>query len=243
MTWLAANQTAGGVYPFLFTYSPDINGRAVAPQMDTPANRITWGGCITTHNFLTSLMSANTTGTYQAFYGYYKTCFYNSVPAPNYLMAAVVGDLQEQSLGETTSIVAEPSVLSSAASEFSNLQAILNTVEQFVQTPFIWGSYRIVIMPPSFPMGGASQPLLSFLSQTTIVGDQSQEYVLVRSVAQQWTGNQVTPNNWEDFWLNEGFTTYVERMVMAQLFDQNFAYTEAFSGNISLASQVTVYGA
>jgi len=101
-------------------------------------------------------MSANTTGVYQAFYGYYKTCFYNSVPAPNYLMAAVVGDLQEQSLGATTSIVAEPSVLSSAATEFNNLQAILNTVEQFVQTPFIWGSYRLVIMPPSFPMGSAS---------------------------------------------------------------------------------------
>jgi len=77
--------------------------------------------------------------------------------------------------------------------------------------------------------------MLSFLSQTTIVGDQSQEYVLIRSVAQQWTGNQVTPNNWEDFWLNEGFTTYVERMVLAQLYDQNFAYTEAFSGNISLS--------
>jgi len=94
VNWLAANATAGGVYPFMFTYSPDINGRAVAPQQDTPANRITWGGCITTQNYLQPYMSANTTGVYQAFYGYYKTCFYNSVPAPNYLMAAVVGDLQ-----------------------------------------------------------------------------------------------------------------------------------------------------
>lgn len=88
-------------------------------------------------------------------------------------MAAVVGDLQYQDIGETTGVIAEPSVLASAALEFNNTQNILNTVEQFVQTPFIWGSYRIVVMPPSFPMGGASQPMLSYISQTTIVGDKS----------------------------------------------------------------------
>ena len=58
----------------------------------------------------------------------------------------------------------------------------------------------------------------------------------MREVAQQWTGNQVTPNNWEDVWINEGFTTYVERMVQAQLWDLNFAYTEAFVGNTSMSS-------
>ena len=72
-------------------------------------------------------------------------------------------------------------------------------------------------MPPAFPMGGATQPMLSYHSQTTIVGDKSQEYVLVREIAQQWTGNQVTNNNWEDVWLNEGFTTFVERHVLAQI--------------------------
>lgn len=173
VTWLNANQTAGGVNPMVFTYSPYINGRAIAPQQDTPANRITWGGCITTQNYLQPYMSANTTGVYQAFYGYYKTCFYNSVPAANYLMAAVVGDLQYQQIGETTGIIAEPSVLASAAAEFDNIQAIVDTTENFVQTPFIWGTYRLVVMPPSFPMGGASQPMLSYISQTTIVGDKS----------------------------------------------------------------------
>ena len=64
----------------------------------------------------------------------------------------------------------------------------------------------------------------------------------MREVAQQWTGNQVTQNNWEDVWINEGFTTYVERMVQAQLWDLNFAYTEAFVGNTSMSSQVNIYG-
>jgi len=111
VTWLSANQTADGNFPFMFTYSQDINGRAMAPQQDTPANRITWGGCLTHENFLSAYMSANATGTYQAFYGFYKSCFYNSVPTANYLMAAVVGSLSMEQVGATTYVIAEPSVL------------------------------------------------------------------------------------------------------------------------------------
>lgn len=125
VTFLDASQTAGGVNPFMFTYSWEISGRMVAPQQDTPANRVTWGGCITANNYLTSYMSANTTGVYQAMYGYFKTCFYNQVPMANYLMAAVVGELSSQQIvnfgGYDTYIVAEPSVLASAVTEFSNL--------------------------------------------------------------------------------------------------------------------------
>ncbi len=88
-------------------------------------------------------------------------------------MALVVGDLTYESLGATTGIIAEPSIIEAAAAEFNRTQAIFNTVEAYVNTPFIWGTYNIVIMPPAFPMGGASQPMLSYLSQTTIVGDGS----------------------------------------------------------------------
>ena len=97
-------------------------------------------------------------------------------------------------------------------------------------------------MPPAFPMGGMSNPMLSYTSQTTIVGDKSQEYVLVRNLAQSWTGNQVTPSNWEDYWLNEGFTTFVERHVLAQLYDYNFAATEAYVGNNTLATETQIIG-
>ena len=70
-------------------------------------------------------------------------------------------------------------------------------------------------MPKAFPMGSMENPLLTFISQTTIVGDKSQEYVLVQDVAHQWTGNIVTMQNWEDFWLNAGFTIFIERHVDA----------------------------
>lgn len=129
ITWLYPNQTDGGVWPFVFTYSDDINARAIAPQQDTPANKITYGACVTVDKRLRPYMSANITGTYYAFYGYYKTCFYNQIPIPNYLMALVIGDLEYTSLGDNTGVLAEPSITAAAVEEFSRLQAILDTTE------------------------------------------------------------------------------------------------------------------
>lgn len=67
-------------------------------------------------------MSANKTGTYNSVYGYYKHCFYNSIPIPNYLMAITVGQLAYQSIGPTTGIITEPSQLERCAAELSDLQ-------------------------------------------------------------------------------------------------------------------------
>jgi aminopeptidase N len=158
-------------------------------------------------------------------------------------MAAVVGNLAYQSLGEYTGVIAEPIVLATAAQEFSNLEAIVNTVTNYVQTPYIWGNYTIIVMPPSFPEGGTPNPLLCYTSITTITGDKSQEYVLVRTAAAMYTAAQVTPNNWEDYWLNEGITTFIERHVQAQLWDATFAATSAYVGNNSLSTATFIIGA
>jgi len=43
----------------LFTYTLDTYGRQIAPQQDTPSNRITWGACVTIDDTYTPFMSAN----------------------------------------------------------------------------------------------------------------------------------------------------------------------------------------
>ena len=39
---------------------------------------------------------------------------------------------------------------------------------------------------------------------------------------------------WEDFWINAGFATFLERKVTSRLFGGDFANVEALSGSLSL---------
>ena len=36
-------------------------------------------------------------------------------------------------------------------------------------------------------------------------------------IAHSWTGNLVTNSTWEHFWLNEGWTVWLERKIMAKV--------------------------
>jgi leukotriene-A4 hydrolase len=46
-------------------------------------------------------------------------------------------------------------------------------------------------------------------------------------MAHSWTGNTVTCRDWESFWLNEGFTVFIERHVSGELYGKDFALVEA----------------
>ena len=42
---------------------------------------------------------------------------------------------------------------------------------------------------------------------------QSNADVIAHEIAHSWTGNLVTNKSFEHFWLNEGFTVFVERKI------------------------------
>jgi len=58
--------------------------------------------------------------------------------------------------------------------EFSGLESWFDTVSAyFPRNPYAWPKYDILVLPPSFPMGGMENPMLTFASPTVIVGDKS----------------------------------------------------------------------
>ena len=117
-------------------------------------------------------MSANDTAVNAINSTHNESLFKCSIPIPSYLMAIVVGDIEYRSLGRRVGVITEPSDLDRVANELESLETLLDTTEAFL-TPYIWGTYTVVILPPSFPFGGMENPLLTFASPTIIVGDKS----------------------------------------------------------------------
>jgi leukotriene-A4 hydrolase len=141
------------------------------------------------------------------------TDFEMNIPIPSYLLAIVAGNLEERQIGPRTYVITEPENIEASATELEDLEASLIMAEEYL-FPYVWGTYKIVIMPPSFPFGGMENPLLTFASPSIIVGDKSGVTVANHEIAHSWTGNLVTNMNWDNFFLNEGFTRFVERKLM-----------------------------
>jgi len=93
--------------------------------------------------------------------------------------------------------------------------------------PYVWTSYDILVLPPSFPFGGMENPCLTFATPTLLSGDKSNADVIAHEIAHSWTGNLVTNFNFEHFWLNEGFTVFVERKIVGRLHGEAYRHFSA----------------
>ena len=225
----------------MFTQCEDINCRSVAPLQDTPSNRITYEAAITAKKEFVVKMSANETSVQAVDDTYNKAEFSCAIPIPSYLIAIAIGDIEYRSLGSRVGVITEPSQMDKVATELEDMGDLLDAVEEYMG-PYIWGNYTIIVLPPSFPMGGMENPLLTFASPTIIVGDKSQVYVATHEMAHSWTGNEVTCLNWETFWLNEGFTVFIERHVSGEIHGEDFSKVSALLGNTSMWQDMENFG-
>jgi hypothetical protein len=61
---------------------------------------------------------------------------------------------------------------------------------------------------------------------------------MAHELAHSWSGNLVTNATWSDFWLNEGFTTYLENRIVEVLYGADVAAMEVLLGQQALRRKV-----
>ncbi len=216
LQWLNPEQTIGKQYPYLFSQCQAIHARSLLPCQDTPSVKATYKANVTVKAPMTVVMSANIMALVKSEGDLNHFVFEQTTPIPSYLIAIGAGNIQSKEIGPRSSIWCEPELLEKAAWEFEATEGFLKNAEA-IAGPYIWGRYDILLLPASFPFGGMENPCLTFLTPSLLAGDRSLVNVVAHEIAHSWTGNLVTNSTWEHFWLNEGFTTFLERKLIATI--------------------------
>ena len=238
LQWLKPEQTADKKKPFVFSQGESVWSRTWIPCQDSPGIRFTYNAKVTVPKDLLAVMSAvnpqkkNDTGVYT---------FKQDKAIPSYLMAIAVGDIEFQSIDNRTGVYTEPSMLKKSAWEFAELGKMVNAAEK-LYGPYRWGRYDVLVLPPSFPYGGMENPNLTFLTPGVIAGDRSLTSLLAHELGHSWSGNLVTNATWDDIWLNEGFTTYVEHRIGEAIFGEKEFEMQNVITRKELVDNVAEYG-
>jgi leukotriene-A4 hydrolase len=234
MQWLEAEQTKGKRYPFLFTQGQAVLSRSLLPCQDSPGLRFSFDAKVQVPAGLMAVMSAQNPKTLQPS-GRYR--FSNIRPIPAYLFSLAVGDFHYKAYDQRSGVYAENEMLATAWQEFAELPAMIRAAEQLFGV-YPWERYDVLVLPPSFPFGGMENPMVMFATPTIIAGDRSLTNLIAHELSHSWSGNLVTNATWNDFWINEGFTTYIERRILEAIHGSSYVEMISVLGKIDLEKNI-----
>lgn len=241
LNWLTPAQTTDQRNVFLYTQNEPISARDWIPAQDTPQTRVTYDAKIRVPPGLLALMSAENP-TEIADDGIYS--FRMRDPVPLYLIALAVGELEYQPLASNIGVYSEPSRAAMAAYEVGEASKMMAAAERLFG-PYRWGRYDVLVLPHTYQVGGMEHARLTFVHPYFLSGDHTLNTLLAHELAHSWAGNLVTLATWNDVWLNEGITTYIERRIMEEVYGrelEEILADNAMRGLRNLITQAPKFG-
>ena len=235
LQWLDKSNS-GLETPFVYSQGEAILTRSWIPIQDTPGSKLSYTANVRVGKGLTAVMAAES-GTSDGDVFTFKM----KNPIPPYLIALAAGNLKYESLSDICGVYALPHIIGDAANEFENTAKMIEIAEN-IAGPYKWGKFDMLVLPEAFPFGGMENPMLTFLTPTIIAGDRSLVSLVAHELAHSWSGNLVTNKTWNDFWLNEGITVYLERRIVESLDGAEQASMHRYNGYLDLVGTMKEMG-
>ncbi|CCF59754.1 hypothetical protein KAFR_0H03440 [Kazachstania africana CBS 2517] len=230
LQWLNAKQTSGK--PYVFSQLEAIHARSLFPCFDTPSVKSTFTASI--QSPLPVVFSGISTETTEE----NTYVFEQKVPIPAYLIGIASGDLASAPIGPRSTVYTEPFRLDDCQWEFSgDVEKFITAAEKII-FPYEWGTYDILVNVNSYPYGGMESPNMTFATPTLIAYDKSNIDVIAHELAHSWSGNLVTNCSWNHFWLNEGWTVYLERRITGAIHGEATRHFSALIGLNDLKNSI-----
>lgn len=188
------------------------------PVNDHPTDKATWRFAVTTPAGLSAISNGELAGTTRDDSAGSSTwTWVQNEPMASYLVLLLIGDYETEDGGRSsTGVPLESAAETRDLGDLDNYAGVVDRQlayfsERFGTYPFDRFGIALADSAPGLAMETQGKPLFSRRDLDGSLG-YLQHLLLAHEMAHQWFGDAVSPAQWDDIWLNEGWATYAEWM-------------------------------